>query len=74
MNSYTYLIKVEREGCNWYAYSEDFPGAYGLGKTIEEAKGSLLEAMKIYIRDCRARKRPVPHARTIYAETVSLVL
>jgi len=71
---YTYPITIEREGRRYYAYSEDFPGVYGLGKTIEEAKASILKSMRLYIQECRARRRPVPHARTVYAETVSLSL
>lgn len=54
MKLYTYPITVEREGRNYYAYSEDFPGVYGLGKTIDGAKASILEAMRIY----RAESRP----------------
>jgi len=71
---YTYPITVKREGRKYYAYSEDFPGVYGLGRSIEEAKVSILEAMRIYIRECRASRRPVPRPRTVYAETVSLAV
>jgi predicted RNase H-like HicB family nuclease len=74
MQSYTYPITIEREGRKYYAYSEDFPGVYGLGKTIDEAKASILEAMRIYIRECRAKRRPVPRTRKVYSETVSLAL
>jgi predicted RNase H-like HicB family nuclease len=54
MELYTYPITVEREGRKYYAYSEDFPGVYGLGKTIDEAKASILESMRLYIEGCRA--------------------
>ena len=74
MEFYTYPITVEREGRKYYAYSEDFPGVYGLGKTIEEAKASILESMRLYIEECRATHRPIPRARTIYMETVSLAV
>ena len=74
MELYTYPITVELEGRKYYAYSEDFPGVYGLGKTIEEAKASIVQAMSTYIRQCRKRRRPVPRARTVYTETVSLSL
>ncbi len=74
MKLYTYPIKVEREGRKYYAYSEDFPGVYGLGKTIEAAKTSILEAMRIYIEECHAKHRPVPRPRTVYSETVSLAV
>ena len=74
MEYFTYPITVEREGRKYYAYSEDFPGVYGLGKTIEEAKASILRAMRIYIRECRAQRKPIPRARTVYAETISIAL
>ena len=74
MGFYTYPITVEREGRKYYAYSEDFPGVYGLGKTIEEAKASILESMRLYIEECRATHRPIPRGRTIYTETVSLAV
>ncbi len=53
--SYTRTPSVEREGRKYYAYSEDFLGVYGLGKSIEEVKASILEAVRIYIRECRAK-------------------
>lgn len=74
MKLYTYPITVKRENGAFYAYSEDFPGVYGLGKSIDEAKASLLDAMRIYIQECRRHGRPVPRTRTIYSETVSLAL
>lgn len=74
MQTYTYPIVIRKEGRKYYAYSDDFPGVYGLGRTIEEAKASILEAMRLYIRECRNRRRPVPRARIVYAETVSLAV
>lgn len=71
---YTYPITVEREGRKHWAYSEDFPGVYGLGTSIEEAKASILESMRLYIEECRATHRFIPRARTIYTETVSLAV
>ena len=74
MKLYTYPITVKRENGAFYGYSEAFPGVYGLGKSIGEAKTSLVDAMRIYIEECRRHRRPVPRTRTIYSETVSLAL
>ncbi len=74
MELFTYPITVERKGRTYYAYSEDFAGVYGIGKTIEEAKASILRAMQIYIRKCRAKNKPVAPARTVYTETVSIAM
>jgi predicted RNase H-like HicB family nuclease len=54
METYTYPITLEREGRKYWAYSEDFRGVYGLGNSIDEAKASILDAMRIYIEECRA--------------------
>jgi predicted RNase H-like HicB family nuclease len=54
MEMYTYPITVECEDRKYYAYSEDFPGVYGLGDSIEEAKDSILEVMRLYIQECGA--------------------
>ena len=74
MTLYSYPITIEKEGQQYYAYSEDFPGVYGLGRTIEAAKRSILNAMRLYIDHCRRNHAPVPSSRTVYAETVTIAL
>ena len=74
MTLYTYPITVEREGVQYYAYSEDFPGVYGLGKSIEDAKKSILKAMRLYISYCRKARKQVPTPRTVYCETVTIAM
>ena len=49
MTYYTYPITIEREGGQYYAYSEDLPGVYGLGDSIDAAKSSMLEGIRLYI-------------------------
>jgi predicted RNase H-like HicB family nuclease len=72
VDTYTFPITVQREGQKYWAYSEDFPGMYALGDSLEEAKASILDAMRLYIEECRANDRPIPRARTVYTETVSI--
>jgi predicted RNase H-like HicB family nuclease len=74
MNLYSYPITVEKERNKYYAYSEDFPGVYGCGSSLEEAKASLLEAMRLYIERCRTTHKPIPASRTVYAETVTIAV
>ena len=66
MEMYTYSITVKREGRKFYAYSERFPGVYGLGSSIQEAKTSILEAVRLYIEECRATlgQSPAPFPAT----------
>jgi predicted RNase H-like HicB family nuclease len=56
---YTYPITVEPEGRKYWAYSEDLRGVYGVGESIETAKVSILESMRLYIEECRATHRPM---------------
>ncbi len=74
MTLHSYPITIEKEGTQSYAYSADFPGVYGLGKTIEEAKKSIVEAMRLYLEHCRKKRKRLPASRTVYAETVTLAV
>ena len=53
MTLYSYPITIEREGKKYYAYSEDFPGVYGLGNSVQAARKSILRGMQLYIEQCR---------------------
>jgi predicted RNase H-like HicB family nuclease len=57
-NEFTAIIEKD-EG--WYiAYCPEIPGANGQGKTVEEAKQSLADAVELILEDRRAdmlRKR-----------------
>jgi predicted RNase H-like HicB family nuclease len=74
MTYYTYPITIEKEDGQYYAYSEDLPGVYGLGDSIEEAKTSMLEGIRLYIQECKKDGKPIPTARTVYTETVSIAV
>jgi len=74
VTNYTYLISIEKEDGQYYAYSEDLPGVYGLGDSIEEAKTSMLEGIRLYILECKKDGKPIPADRTIYSETVSVAI
>lgn len=74
MTHYTYPISIVKEDGQYFAYSEDLPGVYGLGDSIEEAKTSMLEGIRLYIPECRKDGKPIPAARTIYSETVSVAI
>ena len=56
MTYYTYPIAIEKEDGQYYAYSEDLPGVYGLGDSIDAAKSSMLEGIRLYIEESRASR------------------
>lgn len=74
MTYYTYPISIEKEDGQYYAYSDDLPGVYGLGDTIDEAKTSMLEGIRLYIEECKKDGKPIPAAHTAYTETVSVAV
>jgi predicted RNase H-like HicB family nuclease len=74
MTYYTYPITIEKEDGQYYAYSEDLPGVYGAGDSIDTAKLSMLEGIRLYIEECKKDGRPIPTARTVYTETVSVAI
>ena len=45
---------IEKDGDWFIAYSPEVPGANGQGKTIEEAKNNLREAIQLIFEDRRA--------------------
>jgi predicted RNase H-like HicB family nuclease len=55
---YTYPISIEKEDGQYYAYSEDLPGVYGLGDSIEEARTSMLDGIHLYIPECKKDIKP----------------
>jgi predicted RNase H-like HicB family nuclease len=74
MTYFTYPISIEKEDGQYYAYSEDLPGVYGVGDSIEEAKNSMLEGIRVYIEECKKDGKAIPTARTVYTETVSIAV
>jgi predicted RNase H-like HicB family nuclease len=47
MTFHSYPIAIRKEGEQYYAYSDNFPGVYGVGKTVEAAERSIVEAMHL---------------------------
>lgn len=50
-NEFTAII--EQDGRWFIAYSPEIPGANGQGKTLDEARASLAEAIKLILEDRR---------------------
>jgi predicted RNase H-like HicB family nuclease len=74
MDIYTYPVKLEERDGKYWALSEAFPGVLGIGDTAEEAKASILAAMKLYIEECIAENRPIPQPSTRQKEMVTITV
>jgi predicted RNase H-like HicB family nuclease len=53
MTLYSYRITIKKENRQYYAYSDDLPGVYGLGKTIADAKRSMRRGVRLYLEHIR---------------------
>lgn len=53
MTYYIYPIAIEKEDRQYYVYSEDLPGVYGLGDSTEEAKTSIMEGIRLHNEESR---------------------
>ena len=66
-----FLIVVEKIVGNYSAYCPDLPGCIATGKTIEEVKQRMTEAVKIHLEGMREDNIPLPVMKS-QAEYISL--
>jgi predicted RNase H-like HicB family nuclease len=48
MTRHKHAITIERENEQYFAYSEDLLGVYGVGASIEETKASIVESIRLH--------------------------
>jgi predicted RNase H-like HicB family nuclease len=62
MRFYSFQIVIEKEKADpgYYAYSPTLPGCFSNGKTIEEAKRNIREAVELHIQRLISRDEQVP--------------
>jgi predicted RNase H-like HicB family nuclease len=59
-----YLIIYEKSDTGWGAYAPDLPGLGAVGKTLDEVKGLIREAIEFHLKGMRAHGDPIPaHSR-----------
>ena len=66
-----YAVVFERAAHNWAAYVPDLPGCVTTGRTIEEARRLIVEAIEFHIEGMRRRGESVPEPTTV-AESVEI--
>ncbi|HUV91353.1 MAG TPA: type II toxin-antitoxin system HicB family antitoxin [Anaerolineae bacterium] len=57
---YRFLVVIERANGNYAAYAPDLPGCVATGKTVEETKRNVHEAIKMHVRGLLEDNLPVP--------------
>ena len=55
-----YLIVYEKSETGWGAYASDLPGLGAVGKSLDEAKELIREAVDFHLEGMRAHGDPIP--------------
>ena len=58
--SFQIIIEKEPEDEGYYAYSPTVPGCFSNGKTIEETKRNIRQAIEQHLASMLAHGKPVP--------------
>ena len=62
-----YTIIIEQAQANYSAYAPDLPGCITTGRTIEETRHNMQEAIRLHLRGMREDGDPIPEPTTIAA-------
>ena len=67
MKYYTFEIIIEKEPDDegYLAYSPTLPGCFSNGKTIEDARKNIREAIQLHIESLRSHGQPIPQNENI---------
>ena len=66
--SQRYAVIFEQADSNWAAYLPDLPGCITTGKTIEETKRNIREAIQGHLETLREFGEPVPRPTSLARE------
>jgi len=67
-----YAVVFEKAPQNWAAYVPDLPGCIATGRTLEETRRLIAEAIEFYIEGMRRHGEAVPEP-TARAEEIEVV-
>jgi predicted RNase H-like HicB family nuclease len=60
--SFQIVIEKEKDDPGYYAYSPTLPGCFSNGKSVEEAKRNIREAIELHVQSLLAHEQSVPQA------------
>jgi len=71
--SFQIVIEKEPEDEGYYAYSPTLPGCFSNGRTVEEAKRNIREAVEQHLAALLAHAQPVPqNENLVHVEELSV--
>jgi predicted RNase H-like HicB family nuclease len=63
-----YAVVFEKAKRNWSAYVPDLPGCISTGKTLDDTKRNIREAIEFHIEGLRLVGQPVPLPSSVVEE------
>ena len=74
MKTYTFRIIIEPdEKGTFHRYVPSLPGCHTWGKSLEQTKKNIREAIELYLEDLRAEEKSIPEEESFESfETVSI--
>ena len=73
--NFVIVIEKEEKKKGYFAYSPTLPGCYSNGKTIEEARINIRDAIQLHLSSLLERSQPLPRAeKEIFTEELSIGL
>jgi predicted RNase H-like HicB family nuclease len=71
--SFQIVIEKEPEDEGYYAYSPTLPGCFSNGKSIEEARRNIREAIEQHMASLMAHTQPIPQDdRLVHVEELTV--
>ena len=69
--TYRFLIIIEQGEHNYSAYVPDLPGCVSTGRTVEDVKRNIQEAIELHLQGMIEDGNPIPPPTTLsdYVET-----
>jgi predicted RNase H-like HicB family nuclease len=77
MPTYTFAIVVEKEpeDKGYLAYSPALPGCFSNGRTIEDAKRNMREAISQHLQSLLAHGQPIPpNEKRVHVEELTVAI
>ena len=75
MQYYTFEIVIEKEAEDegYSAYSPSLPGCFSNGRTVEEAKRNIRDAMEQHLQSLLAHGQPIPQSeKRVHVEELTV--
>ena len=69
---YSIDILPEEDGKGYYVVVPALPGCFSQGRTVEEARRNIEEAVALHIAELKRRKESIPHEGTAFQSTIEI--